>query len=153
VVGYIADGIRTRRVLAAVTPQQQEAATDGLARIVAEIRQRAPRARVVLVDYLPLFTDGSVPGPDVPLTARELEHFRGVAKALSEAYAEASRRSGADLVPAAAYDPGHGAGSAVPWVNGLRLRDLGTSFHPTLAGMQAVADAVLDVVTAGHDLS
>jgi lysophospholipase L1-like esterase len=142
-VGRVASRVRSRRELRPVPPEQQEAATDGLVRVVAGIRRRAPRARVVLVDYLPVFTDASVTGPEVPLTTGELEHFRGVAGSLSTAYAEASRRSGADLVPASTYDPGHAAGSEVPWVNGLRLRALPSSFHPTLAGMQAVADAVL----------
>lgn len=152
-VGLVARRIRNRRVLPPVTPQQQEAATDGLVRIVAGIRQRAPRARVLLVDYLPVFTHASLTGPEVPITAEEITHFRGVAGKLSEAYAEASRRSGADFIPAAGYHQGHGAGSEVAWVNGLRLRSLASSFHPTLAGMQAVADAVLERLSAEQEPS
>lgn len=141
-IGPIADRIRTGRTLRAVTPSQLEAVTDGLVSIVNEVRNRAPQARVVLVDYLPVFTDSSTTGPDVPLTAAEIDHFRGIARELSAAYAEASRRAGADFVPAATYDQGHGAGSVAPWVSGFRLRALASSFHPTLAGMQAAADAI-----------
>ena len=152
-VRLVASGIRRRRELPRITPEQQEAATDGLVRIVAGIRSRAPRARVVLVDYLPVFTDDSVTGPQVPLTAAEIGHFRQVAQKLSAAFAEASRRSGADLVPASGYPNRHGAGSEVPWVTGLRLRALASSFHPTLAGMHAVADAVLDRLSDERDPS
>jgi lysophospholipase L1-like esterase len=140
----VANLVRGRRVLRPVTPEQQTAATDGLASILQEVRARAPQARVVLVDYLPLFTDSTDSGPGVPLTAAELAHFRGVARSLSQAYEDASRRTGADLVPASAYDQSHGAGSPDPWVSALRVRTIGSSFHPTLAGMHAVADAVLE---------
>ncbi len=139
-----AELIRSRRVLQPVTPEQRQGVTDGLVHIVNRVRAQAPASRVVLVDYLPVFTQSTTGAPGVPLTVNELEHFRGVAADLSEAYAEASRRTGADLVPASVYGQGHGAGSAVPWVNDLRIRSLASSFHPTLAGMQAVADAILD---------
>lgn len=143
----LADLIRGRRVLRPVTPEQQEAATDGLVRIVNGVRGRAPQARVLLVDYLPVFGDSTTAGPGVPLTQSELEHFRGVAAALSAAYAEAARRTGADLVPASVYRSSHEAGSPDPWVNVLRLKALASSFHPTPAGMQAMADAILEHLT------
>lgn len=142
--------IRARRGLRPVTPEQQAAATDGLARIVHEVQTRAPQARVVLVDYLPVFTDSTIEGPGVRLTAVEIEHFCGVAADLSAAFAEASRRTGADLVPASVYGQGHGAGSPDPLVNVLRLQALGTSFHPTPAGMQAVADAIFAQLVTTH---
>ena len=142
--------VRSRRVLQPVTPEQQEAASDGLVRIVEGVRARAPQARVVLVDYLPVFTGSTTEVSGLPLTTAEREHFQGVAAVLSVAYAAAARRTGADLVPASVYGQEHGAGSAVPWVNVLRVRALASSFHPTLAGMQAVADAVLEhLATAG----
>ena len=140
----IAHLISGRKALRPVSPEQVEAVTDGMVRIVTDVRARAPRARVVLVDYLPVFTEATTTGPGVPLRAAEIGHFRDVAAALSQAYAEASRRTGADLIPASAYGQGHGAGSPDPWVSLLRLRSLASSFHPTPAGMQAVADAVLD---------
>ena len=140
----VAGLIRGRRVLRPITSEQKEGATEGLVRIVQGVQGRAPQARVVLVDYLPVFTDSTAAGPGVPLTMAELEHFRGVAADLSAAYAEASRRTGADLVPASVYGQSHGAGSPDPWVNVLRLKALASSFHPTPAGMQAVADAILE---------
>jgi hypothetical protein len=47
------------------------------------------------------------------------------------------------------YGGGHGAGSNDPWVFGLRpIRRLGSSFHPTPAGMRAVADLLLGRLSA-----
>lgn len=140
---------RRRRVLRPVTPQQRAAATDGLVEIVTAVRERAPGARVVLVDYLPVFTESSSPGRSIPLTDDEIRHFRDLASVLSEIFAEASRRTGCDLVPASRFEPDHGAGSPDPWVDGLSLRRLSSSFHPNLAGMQAVADRVLHLVAPG----
>jgi lysophospholipase L1-like esterase len=147
----LADRIRSSRALRPVTPEQKEAVTDGMVRIVNEVRERAPRARVVLVDYLPVFTGSTTTQTGVPLTTAEIGHFRAVAADLSAAYAEASRRTGAELVPASAYDQSHGAGSPVPWINGLRVSALASSFHPTLAGMQAVAEAILDQLATVED--
>jgi len=140
---------RGRRVLRPVTPQQKESADEGLVSIVTGIRERAPRARVVLVDYLPVFSDSSTPGPSMPLTTNEIAHFREVASDLSAILAEASSRTGCDLVPASSLQPDHGAGSAAPWVNGLSLRRLASFFHPNVAGMQAVADRVVTLLAAG----
>ena len=134
---------RRRRVLRPVTAQQAEAATNGLVSVVTGIRARAPQARVVLVDYLPVFSDSTTPGPSVPLTADEIRHFRELASDLSAIFAEASRRTGCDLVPAESLEPDHGAGSVTPWVNGLSLRRYSSSFHPNLAGMQAVAARIV----------
>lgn len=139
---------RGRRGLQPVTAEQREAATVGLVAVVTGIRERAPRARVVLVDYLPVFSDSSAPGPSVPLTTNEIRHFREVASELSAIVAEASRRTGCDLVPATSLEPDHGTGSTAPWVGGLSLRRLSSSFHPNLAGMQAVADRILTLLEA-----
>jgi lysophospholipase L1-like esterase len=118
------------------------AATDGLASIVDAVRIRAPQARVLLVDYLPVL-DADVADPAAPLRPQDLARGLEVAAALSDAYVEAGRRSGAELVPASAYPRGHGLGSADPWIHDFHLRRLTASFHPNAAGMQAVADAVL----------
>lgn len=143
----VARRLRARRPLVAVSPQQQEAATTGVTTIVAAVRDRAPGARVVLVDYLPIFTDEFVPGASGPFRAGEVDHFRGVASALSAVLRSAAARSGADLVPASAFSQSHGLGSADPWVNDLQpLRRMGSSFHPNAAGMAAVADVVLECV-------
>ena len=120
------------------------AAAAGLERVVEEVHRRAPSARVVLVGYLPIFD----PEPTDAVTARftpdEIARFLRIADQLAEVYAEASMRTGAVLVPADAYEAGHGVGSADPWINDLQSwRKFSGSFHPNAAGMTAVAQTVL----------
>lgn len=147
--------LRASRPLVPVTDGQEEAAAAGLARVVGAVRDQAPGVRVVLVDYLPIFTDdvttGEVTTDEVTTGARgpfrsgEVAHFRGVASALSRALWTAADRSGADLVPASAFGPGRRAASSGPLVNGVQpVRRSSSSFHPTAAGMAVVADAVLE---------
>lgn len=121
------------------------AAADALVRIVTEIRRRAPGARVLLVDYVPIFTAETGADASTRFTSADIQGFRGVAKILSQVFRDAAERSGAELIPASAYSQDHGIGSVDPWVFGLRpIRDLGSSFHPTAAGMAAVAAVVVD---------
>lgn len=144
----VATFIRAKKPLITPTPQAVESATIGLVQIVEEVRRRAPRARVVLVDYLPIFDADTATGPQVPLHDNEIAHFRQVAAALSAAFAEAARRSGADLIPAGSFETGHGAGSADPWIFGMQLSG---GFHPTYKGMEAVAHRVLAYLGKSSD--
>ncbi len=128
------------------TAEMIASATSGLVEICAEVRRRSPEARVILVGYLPIFD----PEPNPAVTARfspdEIDVFREVAQQLADVYAEAARRSGAEIVPAASLEAGHGVGSATPWVNDVQPFPGAGSFHPNAAGMQALADAVLEVI-------
>ena len=104
---------------------------------------------MVLVGYLPIFD----PEPTDAVTARftpdETARFRRIADQLAEVYAQASVRSGAELVAPDAYEAGHGVGSTDPWINDLQpLREVGGSFHPNAAGMTAVAQTVLRSIEA-----
>ena len=139
--------MRSKQVLLPRTAQQIEETANGLQRIVEESRRRAPKARVVLVDYLPLLDSSSMPGGELLLRRSEIRHVREVASALSHAFALASERSGADLVPASRYEPGHTVGTAQPYTRGLALaHGSGFIFHPTVAGMEAAAAEILKVV-------
>jgi lysophospholipase L1-like esterase len=53
--------LRAQHPLVPKTAQQLDETASGLERIVDEIRLRAPRARIILVDYLPLFGADSSP--------------------------------------------------------------------------------------------
>ncbi|WP_426738205.1 GDSL-type esterase/lipase family protein [Plantibacter sp. 2H11-2] len=136
-----------RAPLVPPTADQLRRATDGLSEIVVECRRRAPGARVVLVDYLPVIDDDSAPGPILPLSADEIDHFRNVAQELAAVFAAAAKRTGADLVPASAYGTGHGAGSTDAYTLGWQVRaNDGSHFHPTRAGMRAAASAILGIL-------
>jgi GDSL-like Lipase/Acylhydrolase family len=119
-----------------------------LAALVGAVRQRAPRARVVLVDYLTVLPPA---GPAaLPLADDDLAFCRTVQQRLAEATAEAAGVTGADLVRASAASTGHPAGSAEPWVSGWEFGDLARGgvvpYHPHAAGMAAVADLLVDLL-------
>lgn len=113
---------------------------ESLARVVQAVRDKAPGARIVLVDYLTLL------GPDVgdaPLSDQRLALLRRLAEALAEATAGAARDSGSLLVRASAASHRHGVGSTEPWVVGEAEADM-VPFHPNRAGMSAVADLIAE---------
>lgn len=119
--------------------------TAGLVRIIDTARQRAPGAQVVLVDYLTVLGDRTVPGPDLPLAATEVDRLRRTAHHLEEVFLAASGASGADLVQASGLSRDHALGDPEPWVAGARPdpHDGAAPFHPNARGMRAVADEVL----------
>jgi lysophospholipase L1-like esterase len=130
-----------------VSPGRIESATSGLARIVDEVRLRAPGARILLVDYLTIVDADARQSSALPFDGSARARFRDVADKLAGAFAEASRRSGAELVEVSSISAGHGVDSAEPWVRGfhagISLRSL-TPFHPNEVGMQHVANAILE---------
>ncbi len=134
-----------RRGVPQVAPADAERAIEGLCTVVGAARQRAPGARIVLVDYLAVVGPDSRPGPELPLSQGDIEAVRQVGQRLAEVFAAAAERSGATLVT---FDADHALGSAHPWVNGFSLRGP-APFHPNADGMRAVADEVHRVVT--HD--
>ncbi|MEU4689019.1 GDSL-type esterase/lipase family protein [Actinoplanes sp. NPDC023714] len=110
----------------------------GLAAIVTRVRARAPRARILLVDYLTVLGDDPAPEPfGDPL-------FRDIQSALESAYVTAAARSGAELVAVSAISRGHALGSAEPWIHPFTPTAAGaySSLHPNAAGMAAVAAAI-----------
>jgi lysophospholipase L1-like esterase len=109
-------------------------------RLLAEVRRRAPAARIVLVDYLTILP----PSPAVPtgrLPAPVASWGRDVAARLSALTREAASRHGCDFVAASSASRDRHAWSDSPWTRryGLRPR-AGAPFHPNRAGMRAVAE-------------
>ncbi|MGK4218739.1 SGNH/GDSL hydrolase family protein [Kocuria marina] len=145
-------GHRLRRwkppVLPAPTAQQLDSAVEGLARIVTEARLRASAARVVLVDYLPMVGEHTVPFRDVPFDEEAIDALASVHEQLTGVFTTAAERTGADVVRASQLGVGHELGSATPWIQPLRpLHRLSDSFHPTSDGMNAIAEDLLRTLT------
>jgi lysophospholipase L1-like esterase len=141
---------RRLRALTPLADQDVQRAADGLHQIARAVWERAPLARVLFVDYLPLLGDDPV-GSALPLTDHEVKFFRAIAARLSASFSWAAERSGADLIPSTAYGRGHAIGSADPWVTGIVSRHSdASSFHPTRAGMRAVADLVIAHYSGPH---
>ena len=106
------------------------------------VRQRAPQARVMFVDYLTLLPAAGVPA--APLSAEHAELGRLIATRLEEATAEAAEATGCAVVRAGQASRDHHAWSPDPWTEaaGWPLPWRPAPFHPNAAGMRAVADMI-----------
>lgn len=114
---------------------------DRIAAIVAQVRARAPQARVVLVQYLALV--GAAPCASAPIGEADAALARRLAAELAAATARAAASSGADVLPVDGPSQDHTACSAEPWTRGLApgySGAEGSPWHPTAAGHAAIAD-------------
>ncbi|MEO6532349.1 MAG: SGNH/GDSL hydrolase family protein [Pseudolysinimonas sp.] len=128
-------------------PEQTEADFAQLERnlraLIAEIRRRSPLAEIVLVEYLSVLPpDASTPIGRFP---RDLADWaRGTATRLSALTSSVGNELGCRVVPVAAASASHHAWSAVQWTRRLQFsRRKGAPYHPTPAGMRAVAELVV----------
>jgi lysophospholipase L1-like esterase len=117
-------------------------------RIAAEVRVRAPRARLVFIDY-PIVLPSSGRCAATPMSTGKADAARNIANRLAVATAAAARSSGATLVRASSLSSGHDACSATPWINGFPLpgQPRFVPYHPNLDGMAAVARALDATIT------
>lgn len=131
--------------IAAVSVAEQR-----IAEVLNEAKRRAPAATVVAVDYLTILGPDLADYPGMPLAPEQVPPLRALGAALAGATASAARSCGALLVRASAASQQHGVGSPEPWVGGPEggdpLRGEPVPFHPTLAGMTAVADLVVSLL-------
>ena len=127
-----------------------ERAAEGLARIVDAVHSRAPRARVLLVQYLTIFGADIPSYREAPFDDATREGFRRLGHSLNDAFERAAARSGAELVPVAAASEAHALGSVAPWVAGFRPIVRGIpAFHPNERGMVAVAALIRRQLSGG----
>ena len=128
-------------------PPTEEAYTQveaQLREIAAEVRRRAPGARLVFVDY-PVVLPAKGSCAAAPLTDAEADASREIARRLSEATERAAKASGADFLAASKLSQAHDACAKDAWMNGYPRPGApvaGLFYHPNLAGMTAVADAL-----------
>ncbi|OHU96078.1 SGNH/GDSL hydrolase family protein [Mycobacterium talmoniae] len=115
---------------------------ESLRAVGATVRERAPQARVLFVDYLTLLPPDGAPAS--PLSDTHAELGRHVAARLEEHTAAAAAATGCEIVPAGRASREHHAWSARPWTVGAAwpLPWRPAPFHPNAAGMRAVADLV-----------
>ncbi|MBU9762794.1 SGNH/GDSL hydrolase family protein [Mycobacterium sp. TNTM28] len=116
---------------------------EALVAVGQEIRRRAPRARVLFVDYLTLLPPEDHPAR--PLSEEDATLGRHVAATLERLTGEAAAHTQCGWVRAAQNSAGHHAWSAEPWTTrpGLPWPGRATPLHPNAAGMRAVADMVV----------
>jgi lysophospholipase L1-like esterase len=116
---------------------------DSLRALGAAVRRRAPRARVVFVDYLTLLPPDGMPA--APLSTADADLGRHVGARLEELTAAAAQATGCELVRAGHASRDHHGWSADPWAVGAGwpLPWCPAPFHPNAAGMRVVADLIV----------
>lgn len=117
------------------------------------VRQRAPLARVLFVDYLTLLPPAGEEAP--PLSGRDAALGRRIADTLERLTGEVAEETGCGWVRAAGASRAHHAWSADPWTTrfslfGLLRPDRPKPLHPNAAGMRAVADLVIGQAKGPH---
>lgn len=113
-----------------------------------EVRARAPRARVMFVDYLTLLPPPGDPAP--PMSADHAAAGRRIGATLERLTADAAEVTGCELVRAAEVSRAHHPWSADPWTSryGVPWPGRVAPLHPNATGMRAVADLVVDKLGA-----
>jgi lysophospholipase L1-like esterase len=116
---------------------------ESLRTVGAEVRRRAPNARVVFVDYLTVLPQPGVPAP--PFSEADLETGRHIGATLEALTESAAADTGCELVRAGVASRDHHPWSADPWVTmyGWYLPGKVAPLHPNAEGMRAVADLVI----------
>ena len=90
----------------------------GFDQIAAEVRRRAPQARLVFVDYVSLVPNEGL-CPVLPLSDKAATFARATALRLSQLTADTARRTGAGLVKASELSKGHDVCAENSWSTGF----------------------------------
>ncbi|RZQ61315.1 SGNH/GDSL hydrolase family protein [Amycolatopsis suaedae] len=110
--------------------------------VIAAVHRKAPRARVLVVNYQTILPRTGPACEGVPLTPAQLRFERTVALRLAAATRLAAVSGRATLVDAAAASAAHDACAAQPWMERFTTSPGRVPYHPNAAGMAAVADLV-----------
>jgi hypothetical protein len=124
----------------------------GLVHIIQAVRQRAPKAKVLVVNYPRLFTSGVKCGELGAVTAGDSTWLDSIERRLNAQLAAAAAQGGAQLVDVYSQSLGNGicAGSQA-WIAGmLPAPGQALAYHPLPAGSEGVGRLVLNAVSGGH---
>jgi lysophospholipase L1-like esterase len=134
-----------------------EAALAGLqgriASAVQAVKEKAPHARILLVDYLTVLPDDAKPCQAVPIPKDRQKFLLQVAGELSLATKHAAQQTGVEYVAASQDSRGHDACSADPWVTGYDFSHGFAIMHPNQEGHATVASAVVQQLTQSGNAS
>ena len=112
---------------------------------VADIVEKAPKARVIVVGYPTLLpAEGDCEAmPEMPQEQADL--VNAVMEELNKALQTAARRNGAEFLDTAELSAGHDMCAGEPWVKGaVARRGEVPRFHPRAQLNQAIADQLAD---------
>jgi len=125
-------------------PADEDEVIRRFGKVLDALHAKAPKARVIVVEYLTLLGPDTKPVTDVPFDAERLKHHQAVATKLQSATRKVvdTRSEWCERIPMAELSQGHGIGSAEPWVFGCTAMEQLTGktwYHPNAEGMKAVA--------------
>jgi lysophospholipase L1-like esterase len=117
-----------------------------VAKIVRDVRDRAPEARILVVGYPHLLPETGYCLNRVPLAKGDYPYVRGINDAMSDVQREAAAAvEGAEFVDVAAASVGHDVCSDDPWVAGIDpVSTRAAAYHPFAVEQRAVADLILE---------
>ncbi|MFT4127456.1 MAG: SGNH/GDSL hydrolase family protein [Gordonia sp. (in: high G+C Gram-positive bacteria)] len=110
---------------------------------VYAVREHAPKARIILVDYPPAVVAGEHPCARLPLTTAEIATAVQTFDALTAVSKRVADATGIELVQASTAGADHTVCSRDPWLLGF---ELGVPYHPDAAGKRGVARLVTKVL-------
>ena len=108
---------------------------------ITAIRAKAPKAQVVLVEY-PAVLPSQGACPATPLTDAAADAARAKAARLLVVTREAATAGGATVIATSEFSRDHDACAAEPWMNGYPAPAGAAPYHPNLAAMTAIAEAL-----------
>lgn len=113
-----------------------------LGHIAAEVRARAPKARLIFVNYFTVLPEVGTCGR-LGLNVEEVAKMRVVAKRLASITREVALKSHAELLDVAYLSAPHHVCANNSWLTGMHTTGFPVvPLHPTLQGMEAVAEAL-----------
>jgi lysophospholipase L1-like esterase len=115
--------------------------TQNLKNIVSDVREKAPNARIFIVNY-PTLVPPKGTCAALGINETQADISRDVARQLALATKRAADETGVQLIDIANASLGHDVCSKVPWVNGASVEN-GTAFHPNSAGAAATAGEIV----------
>lgn len=124
-------------------PDMLESARDDVREALEVARRRAPHATVVLVGYVPVLAEENACSPSV-MSAKNQRLVYRTERQVDDNLRRSALVAGTEFVSMRELGRGHGvcAGKNA-WVNGAKpTKGNGAEFHPTAAGMEAVAEAI-----------
>lgn len=116
--------------------------------VVHKVHQRAPKARLVIIDYLPVLPSGASGCPDVPLSPTDLGRMQAIYSRLTHVIDDVPQDKLTTVLRSSMIGSGHDACSAQPFVTAYQSR---VSYHPNQDGMDRLASALDETLGAGLD--
>ncbi|MGH3823230.1 MAG: SGNH/GDSL hydrolase family protein [Pseudonocardiaceae bacterium] len=125
--------------------QRIEAVAPKVGKVLEGIRQRSPKATVLLVGYLRILPPSNGCYPVFPVARGDVPYLDGLQRQLTAMLAGQAFQHGAAFVDPYAGSTGHDAckGPSERWVEGVVPSNRAAPVHPNATGMQAVAGFAL----------